>query len=280
MRGWLVVVLVLLPLAGCRQNLTAEQTLQTFVEAANARDFATAEALLTPRLLHGIPPGSLDRSWPSAETTTLTQIQAVGNTALYRLDAVLTPEAVLPTLSLPLTVEELRTFLTAPDRQDRRFQLLKAQLAFYDPLPDGRLRSAMDITLYRRPEGWRIELAQLHLLNSKVLHEPVELAKESQPFRLTGVVRLLNRAEGWIGVNLEEVSDSLQRYAGSWVAVVPGQNAIVTRLGRPVSWLELQPGDAVEMEGQVRFAVAADAEGRIPAAITAKRIRAFVKEGR
>jgi len=47
----------------------------------------------------------------------------------------------------------------------------------------------------------------------------------------------------------------------------------VTRLGRSASWLDLLPGDVVEMEGTVRFAVNVDAEGGIPAAIRAEQIR-------
>ncbi|MCF2971648.1 hypothetical protein L1047_10630 [Synechococcus sp. Nb3U1] len=271
-RPWFFLVLVLLPLSGCWQVKTAEQTLQKFVEAANARDFATAEALLTPRLLRGIPPGALDRSWASAEHSTLTRIQEVGNTAVYRVDSVLTPEAVVPTFGFQFTAEELQTFLTEPDREDPRFRPLRSQLAFYDPLEDGRVRSAMDITLYRQAEGWRVELARLRPLNQTVLEDPVQLAEEGQPFTLTGTVRLLNRNEEWIGVDLEEVSPSLERYADSLVSVVPAEDAVVTRGGEPIRWAELRPGETVEMAGNVRFAIVADAEGRIPAAITAERI--------
>ncbi len=269
-KPWFFLVLTLL--GGCWQVKTAEQSLQEFVAAANARDFATAEALLTPRLLKGIPPGALDQSWPSAESATITPIQEVGNTAIFRVDSVLSVEAVVPTFGFQFTAEELQTFLTEPDREDPRFRPSRSQLAFYEPLEDGRLRSAMDVTLYRKPQGWRVELARLRPLNTEVLNNPIELAEEGQPFQLTGTVRLLNRNEGWIGVNLEEVSPSLQRYAGTWISVVPAENAQITRLGRPASWLDLQPGDSVEMEGTVRFAIVADAEGRIPAAITAERI--------
>ncbi len=246
--------------------------MREFVEAANERDFATAEALLTPRLLRGIPPGALDRSWASAEQSTLGLVQEVGNTAIYQVDLVLSPAAVVPTLGFQFTAEELQTFLKQPDREDPRFRTSRSQLAFYEPLEDGRLRSVMEVTLYRKPQGWRVELARLRPLNTEVLNEPVELAQEGQPFQLTGTVRLLNRQEGWIGVNLEEVSPSLERYAGTWVSVVPAENAQVTGLGPSGSWLDLKPGDRVEMEGEVRFAVVADAEGRIPAAITAERI--------
>lgn len=122
---------------------------------------------------------------------------------------------------------------------------------------------------YRR----RVELARLQPLNTEVLYEPIKLAEEAQPFQLTGTVRLLNRKEGWIGVNLEKVSPSLDRYAGTWVSVVPAEEVQVTRLGRSASWLDLLPGDVVEMEGTVRFAVNVDAEGGIPAAIRAEQIR-------
>ncbi len=270
-KAWFLLALVLLN--GCRQTPTAEETLQAFVQAANARDFATAEALLTPRLLRGIPPGALDRSWPSAEEFSLTPIQEVGNTAIFRVDALLRPEAVVPTLHFQFTAEELQQFLTEPDREDPRFRPFRSQLGFYEPLPDERLRAAMEVTLYRQSQGWRVELARLQPLNMAVLNEPIQLAEEAQPFRLTGTVRLLNREEGWIGVNLDEVSPNLQRYAGTWVSVVPAEDAEVIRLGQPASWLDLRPGDEVEMEGQVRFAVKADAEGRIPAAIRAERIR-------
>ena len=118
-----------------------------------------------------------------------------------------------------------------------------------------------------------MELARLQPLNTVVLHEPIQLAEEAQPFQLTGTVRLLNRKEGWIGVNLEKVSPSLERYAGTWVSVVPAEEVQVTRLGRSASWLDLLPGDVVEMEGTVRFAVNVDAEGGIPAAIRAEQIR-------
>ncbi|MFS8903107.1 hypothetical protein NW863_09175 [Synechococcus sp. B60.1] len=270
-KAWFLLALVLLN--GCGQTQTAKETLQAFVQAANARDFATAEALLTPRLLRGIPPGALDRSWPSAEEFTLTPIQEVGNTAIFRVDAILKPEAVVPTLHFQFTAAELQQFLTEPDREDPRFRPFRSQLGFYEPLPDGRLRAAMEVTLYRQAQGWRVELARLQPLNTRVLYEPIQLAEEAQPFRLTGTVRLLNREEGWIGVNLDEVSPNLQRYAGTWVSVVPAEDVQVIRLGRPASWLELRPGDEVEMEGKVRFAVNADAEGRIPAAIRAERIR-------
>jgi hypothetical protein len=118
-----------------------------------------------------------------------------------------------------------------------------------------------------------VELARLQPLNTEVLYEPIKLAEEAQPFQLTGTVRLLNRKEGWIGVNLEKVSPSLERYAGTWVSVVPAEEVQVTRLGRSASWLDLLPGDVVEMEGTVRFAVNVDAEGGIPAAIRAEQIR-------
>ncbi|MEN9223667.1 MAG: hypothetical protein Q6M04_14625, partial [Thermostichus sp. BF3_bins_97] len=147
---------------------------------------------------------------------------------------------------------------------------------FYEPLEDGRFRSAMDITLYRKAEGWRVELARLRPLNQTVLEEPIQLAEEGQPFTLTGTVRLLNRTEEWIGVNLEEVSPSLERYADSWVSVVPAEDAEITRGGEPIRWTELRPGETVEMEGTVRFAIVADAEGRIPAAIRAERITVTV----
>lgn len=276
MRLWFFAVVALL-VSGCWQTgKTAEQTLQEFVQAANARDFATAEALLTPRLLRGIPPGALARSWASAEQSTLSLVQEVGNTAIYQVDLVLSPAAVVPTLGFQFTAEELQTLLTEPDREEPRFQTSRSQLAFYEPLEDGRLRSMMEVTLYRKPQGWRVELARLRPLNTEVLNEPVELAQEGQPFQLTGTVRVLNRQEGWIGVNLEEVSLSLERYAGTWISVVPAEDAQITRLGRPASWLDLQPGDVVEMEGDVRFAVVADAQGRIPAAITAKHITVTV----
>lgn len=273
MRAWFCLVLALLPLGGCWQAKTAQETLQKFVQAANARDFAAAEALLTPRLLKGIPPGALDQSWPSAEEFTLTPIQEVGNTAIFRVDSILRPEAVVPTLRFQFTTEELQQFLTDPDREDPRFRPFRSQLGFYEPLPGGRLRSVMEVTLYRQAQGWRVELARLQPLNTVVLREPIQLAEEAQPFQLTGTVRLLNRKEGWIGVNLEKVSPSLERYAGTWVSVVPAEDVQVTRLGRSASWLDLRPGDAVEMEGTVRFAVNVDAEGRIPAAIRAKQIR-------
>jgi hypothetical protein len=272
-RAWFFLVLALLPLGGCWQAKTAEETLQAFVQAANARDFATAEALLTPRLLKGIPPGALDQSWPSAEEFTLTPIQAVGNTAIFRVEAILKPEAVVPTLRFQFTAEELQRFLTEPDREDPRFRPFRSQLGFYEPLPEGRLRAVMEVTLYRQAQGWRVELARLQPLNTVVLHEPIQLAEEAQPFQLTGTVRLLNRKEGWIGVNLEKVSPSLERYAGTWVSVVPAEEVQVTRLGRSASWLDLLPGDVVEMEGTVRFAVNVDAEGSIPAAIRAEQIR-------
>lgn len=108
MRAWFFLVLALLPLGGCWQAKTAEETLREFVQAANARDFATAEALLTPRLLKGIPPGALDQSWPSAEEFTLTPIQAVGNTAIFRVEAILKPEAVVPTLRFQFTADVVR----------------------------------------------------------------------------------------------------------------------------------------------------------------------------
>ncbi|MGQ9837215.1 MAG: hypothetical protein ACUVRV_04425 [Cyanobacteriota bacterium] len=277
-RPWFILVLSLLPLSGCWQVETAEETVRAFVKAANARDFATAEALLTPRLLRGIPPGALDQSWPSGESVTFTQIEAVGNTAIYRVDSVLTAEAVVPTFQFWFTAEELQTFLAEPDREDPRFRPSRSQLAFYEPLEDGRLRSAMEITLYRKPEGWQVELARLLPLNAEVLNEPVELAKEEQPFQLTGTVRLLNRNQGWIGVNLEKVSPSLERYANTWVAVLPAENAQITRLGRPASWLDLKPGDVVEMAGTVRFAIVANDEGPIPAAITAEQITVLEKK--
>lgn len=270
-KPWFLLALLLL--SGCGQPQTAKETLQVFVQAANKRDFATAESLLTPRLLKGIPPGALDQSWPSAEEFNLTSIEEVGNTAIFRVDSILKPEAVVPTLRFQFTAKELQQFLTEPDREDPRFRLFRSQLGFYEPLPDGRLRAAMEVTLYRQAQGWRVELARLRPLNTTVLQEPIKLAEEAQPFRLTGTVRLLNRKEGWIGVNLDEVSPNLERYAGTWVSVVPAENVQVVRLGRPASWLDLRPGDEVEMEGQVRFAVNADAEGRIPAAIRAERIR-------
>jgi hypothetical protein len=270
-KPWFLLALLLL--SGCGQPQTAKETLQVFVQAANKRDFATAESLLTPRLLRGIPPGALDQSWPSAEEFTLTPIQVVGNTAIFRVEAILKPEAVVPTLRFQFTAEELQRFLTEPDREDPRFRPFRSQLGFYEPLPDGRLRSVMEVTLYRQAQGWRVELARLQPLNTEVLYEPIKLAEEAQPFQLTGTVRLLNRNEGWIGVNLEKVSPSLERYAGTWVSVVPAEEVQVTRLGRSASWLELRPGDEVEMEGKVRFAVNADAKGRIPAAIRAERIR-------
>jgi len=197
----------------------------------------------------------------------------VGNTAIFRVDSILKPEAVVPTLRFQFTAKELQQFLTEPDREDPRFRPFRSQLGFYEPLPDGRLRSVMEVTLYRQAQGWRVELARLQPLNTEVLYEPIKLAEEAQPFQLTGTVRLLNRKEGWIGVNLEKVSPSLERYAGTWVSVVPAEEVQVTRLGRSASWLELRPGDEVEMEGKVRFAVNADAKGRIPAAIRAERIR-------
>jgi hypothetical protein len=270
-KPWFLLALLLL--SGCGQPQTAKETLQVFVQAANKRDFATAESLLTPRLLRGIPPGALDQSWPSAEEFTLTPIQAVGNTAIFRVEAILKPEAVVPTLRFQFTAEELQRFLTEPDRKDPRFRPFRSQLGFYEPLPEGRLRAVMEVTLYRQAQGWRVELARLQPLNTEVLYEPIKLAEEAQPFQLTGTVRLLNRKEGWIGVNLEKVSPSLERYAGTWVSVVPAEEVQVTRLGRSASWLELRPGDEVEMEGKVRFAVNADAKGRIPAAIRAERIR-------
>jgi hypothetical protein len=270
-KPWFLLALLLL--SGCGQPQTAKETLQVFVQAANKRDFATAESLLTPRLLRGIPPGALDQSWPSAEEFTLTPIQVVGNTAIFRVEAILKPEAVVPTLRFQFTAEELQRFLTEPDREDPRFRPFRSQLGFYEPLPDGRLRSVMEVTLYRQAQGWRVELARLQPLNTEVLYEPIKLAEEAQPFQLTGTVRLLNRNEGWIGVNLEKVSPSLERYAGTWVSVVPAEEVQVTRLGRSASWLELRPGDEVEMEGKVRFAVNADAKGQIPAAIRAERIR-------
>jgi len=270
-KPWFLLALLLL--SGCGQPQTAKETLQVFVQAANKRDFATAESLLTPRLLRGIPPGALDRSWPSAEEFSLTPIQEVGNTAIFRVDAILRPEAVVPTLHFQFTAEELQQFLTEPDREDPRFRPFRSQLGFYEPLPDGRLRSVMEVTLYRQAQGWRVELARLQPLNTKVLYEPIKLAEEVQFFQLTGTVRLINRNEGWIGVNLEKVSPSLERYAGTWVSVVPAEEVQVTRLGRSASWLDLLPGDVVEMEGTVRFAVNVDAEGGIPAAIRAERIR-------
>ncbi|MFT0817284.1 hypothetical protein [Synechococcus sp. W60.3] len=270
-KPWFLLALLLL--SGCGQPQTAKETLQVFVQAANKRDFATAESLLTPRLLRGIPPGALDQSWPSAEEFNLTSIEEVGNTAIFRVDSILKPEAVVPTLRFQFTAEELQRFLTEPDREDPRFRPFRSQLGFYEPLPDGRLRSVMEVTLYRQAQGWRVELARLQPLNTEVLYEPIKLAEEAQPFQLTGTVRLLNRKEGWIGVNLEKVSPSLERYAGTWVSVVPAEEVQVTRLGRSASWLELLPGDVVEMEGTVRFAVNVDAEGRIPAAIWAERIR-------
>jgi hypothetical protein len=215
----------------------------------------------------------LDQSWPSAEEFNLTSIEEVGNTAIFRVDSILKPEAVVPTLRFQFTAKELQQFLTEPDREDPRFRPFRSQLGFYEPLPDGRLRSVMEVTLYRQAQGWRVELARLQPLNTEVLYEPIKLAEEAQPFQLTGTVRLLNRNEGWIGVNLEKVSPSLERYAGTWVSVVPAEEVQVTRLGRSASWLELRPGDEVEMEGKVRFAVNADAKGRIPAAIRAERIR-------
>lgn len=270
-KPWFLLALLLL--SGCGQPQTAKETLQVFVQAANKRDFATAESLLTPRLLRGIPPGALDQSWPSAEEFNLTSIEEVGNTAIFRVDSILKPEAVVPTLRFQFTAKELQQFLTEPDREDPRFRPFRSQLGFYEPLPDGRLRSVMEVTLYRQAQGWRVELARLQPLNTEVLYEPIKLAEEAQPFQLTGTVRLLNRKEGWIGVNLEKVSPSLERYAGTWVSVVPAEEVQVTRLGRSASWLELRPGDEVEMEGKVRFAVNADAKGRIPAAIRAERIR-------
>jgi hypothetical protein len=270
-KPWFLLALLLL--SGCGQPQTAKETLQVFVQAANKRDFATAESLLTPRLLRGIPPGALDQSWPSAEEFNLTSIEEVGNTAIFRVDSILKPEAVVPTLRFQFTAKELQQFLTEPDREDPRFRPFRSQLGFYEPLPDGRLRSVMEVTLYRQAQGWRVELARLQPLNTKVLYEPIKLAEEVQFFQLTGTVRLINRNEGWIGVNLEKVSPSLERYAGTWVSVVPAEEVQVTRLGRSASWLELRPGDEVEMEGKVRFAVNADAKGRIPAAIRAERIR-------
>jgi hypothetical protein len=270
-KPWFLLALLLL--SGCGQPQTAKETLQVFVQAANKRDFATAESLLTPRLLRGIPPGALDQSWPSAEEFNLTSIEEVGNTAIFRVDSILKPEAVVPTLRFQFTAKELQQFLTEPDREDPRFRPFRSQLGFYEPLPDGRLRSVMEVTLYRQAQGWRVELARLQPLNTKVLYEPIKLAEEVQFFQLTGTVRLINRNEGWIGVNLGKVSPNLERYAGGWIAVVLAEEVQVTRLGRSASWLELRPGDEVEMEGKVRFAVNADAKGRIPAAIRAERIR-------
>jgi hypothetical protein len=241
--------------------------------SATKRAGCRKRQLTWPKPLSCIPLGALDQSWPSAEEFTLTPIQAVGNTAIFRVEAILKPEAVVPTLRFQFTAEELQRFLTEPDREDPRFRPFRSQLGFYEPLPEGRLRAVMEVTLYRQAQGWRVELARLQPLNTEVLYEPIKLAEEAQPFQLTGTVRLLNRKEGWIGVNLEKVSPSLERYAGTWVSVVPAEEVQVTRLGRSASWLELRPGDEVEMEGKVRFAVNADAKGRIPAAIRAERIR-------
>lgn len=241
--------------------------------SATKRAGCRKRQLTWPKPLSCIPLGALDQSWPSAEEFTLTPIQAVGNTAIFRVEAILKPEAVVPTLRFQFTAEELQRFLTEPDREDPRFRPFRSQLGFYEPLPEGRLRAVMEVTLYRQAQGWRVELARLQPLNTEVLYEPIKLAEEAQPFQLTGTVRLLNRKEGWIGVNLEKVSPSLERYAGTWVSVVPAEDVQVTRLGRSASWLDLRPGDAVEMEGTVRFAVNVDAEGGIPAAIRAERIR-------
>ncbi|MFS8823054.1 hypothetical protein, partial [Synechococcus sp. W60.2] len=141
-KPWFLLALLLL--SGCGQPQTAKETLQVFVQAANKRDFATAESLLTPRLLRGIPPGALDQSWPSAEEFNLTSIEEVGNTAIFRVDSILKPEAVVPTLRFQFTAEELQRFLTEPDREDPRFRPFRSQLGFYEPLPEGRLRAVME----------------------------------------------------------------------------------------------------------------------------------------
>ncbi|MGF1575612.1 MAG: hypothetical protein ACFCU9_06650 [Cyanophyceae cyanobacterium] len=258
-----------LSLVGCGTLSTrpAEQVVRDLVSAANRKDYATAESLLTPRLLSRIAPGILDQLWVPGEEVNLYVVSQKNDTATIDVDLALEPHLLATRIGIPGST--LLEWSQNPPLGDRTFRDSAELMALYAPYGD-RVLTRLRMTLYKRESGWQIEHYRPQVINEAALAPPPFTGPE-EPFTLTGTVRSVNPE--WIGINIQSGSDNMRPYQRGWVAIIVTEDAEVTDTNEEeVNWQNLSQGSTLEMSGIIKFAAEPDPTGRTPASIRASTI--------
>jgi len=135
------------------------EVLDAALVAAQNQDWGSLDLLLTPRLSRAISPGSLAPTWQTlGADLEVVEDTVVGSTAHVWVRGDLTLSQAAQGLQVPLPT--LQDWLETPDPEDPDYLQASTRLAALTL--DGENVSAMSrITLYRQPEGWRVESWQL-----------------------------------------------------------------------------------------------------------------------
>ncbi|MGF1575613.1 MAG: hypothetical protein ACFCU9_06655 [Cyanophyceae cyanobacterium] len=179
----LLALLATTVLMGCdsplAQNpLPPEQVVEQAISASQEDDWGTLDALLTDRLNRAIQPGGLPTSW---QTTGLdleiVDQSIVGRTAHVWVEGQIT---LAQAAQLVQTDEvTLRRWLTQSDPSNGNYLQASPRLAALS-LDGTEVNATTRITLFQKPEGWRIEIWGLDALPGTVLPE-LDASPNSQP---------------------------------------------------------------------------------------------------